>query len=89
VVKKNAHGVGLALVAPVDDPMNVFRRNHRKIGEVLRCMTEVQAMFIRLVHMDNDSGAAYEVNRQEMMTVARLTVRSGRHSRSIDELRAL
>ncbi|SFF15987.1 Putative rhamnosyl transferase [Sulfitobacter brevis] len=57
--EKTPLGVGLALVAPKDDKVNVFRRNHRKLGEYFDCYTEVEKpMFIRSVHAGNDSGAA-------------------------------
>jgi hypothetical protein len=56
--EKTSLGVGLALVAPAGDRVNMFRRNHRKLGEYYDCMTEIERpMFIRSVHMDNDLGA--------------------------------
>ena len=88
--EKTPLGVGLALVAPVDDPMNVFRRNHRKIGEYYDCMTEVERpMFIRSVHMDNDSSAAPtgrkgEMSRREIERVLKVGF-----GRTLDELKAL
>ena len=61
-------GVGLALVAPVADTTNVFRRNHRKLGQFYDCYTEVERpMFIRSVHQDNDS-AAKATGRQGTLT---------------------
>jgi hypothetical protein len=57
--EKTPLGVGLALVTPKDSADNVFRRNHRKLGEFYDCFTEIERpMFIRSVHPDNDSGAA-------------------------------
>ena len=57
--EKTPLGVGLALVAPVGDEVNIFRRNHRKLGQFYGCYSEVdRPMFIRSVHQDNDSGAA-------------------------------
>jgi hypothetical protein len=56
--EKTPLGVGLTLVAPLDAPMNIYRRNHRALGEFFDCYTEVaQPMFIRTVHRDNDSQA--------------------------------
>ena len=88
--EKTPLGVGLALVAPVGDPVNVFRRNHRKLGEYYDCMTEVERpMFIRSVHMDNDSGAA-ATGRQGDMTRREIdrALKLG-FGRTIDELRSL
>ena len=88
--EKTPLGVGLALVAPVGDPVNVFRRNHRKLGEYYDCMTEVERpMFIRSVHMDNDSGAAPtgrqgDLGRREIARVLRVGF-----GRTLDELKAL
>ena len=56
--EKTPLGIGLALVAPVDAPMNVFRRNHRRLGEYFDCHIEIERpMYIRSVHEDNDSSA--------------------------------
>ena len=56
--EKTPLGIGLALVAPVDSTLNVFRRNHRKLGEYFDCHTEIgRPMYIRSVHEDNDSSA--------------------------------
>jgi hypothetical protein len=61
-------GVGLALVTPVSETTNVFRRNHRKLGQFYDCYTEVdRPMFIRSVHQDNDS-AAKATGRKGTMT---------------------
>lgn len=60
-------GIGLTLVAPVDVPTNVFRRNHRRIGEFFDCYTEIERpMYIRSVHEDNDSGAQPTGRKGEM-----------------------
>ncbi len=65
--EKTPLGVGLALVAPKDDAENVFRRNHRKLGEYYDCFTEIERpMFIRSVHADNDSGAAATGRKGEL-----------------------
>lgn len=88
--EKTPLGVGLALVAPVGDPVNVFRRNHRKLNEYYDCMSEVERpMFIRSVHMDNDSTAAPtgrqgELSRREIARVLRLGF-----GKTLDELKAL
>jgi hypothetical protein len=56
--EKTPLGVGMALVAPKDSRQNVFRRNHRAVGQHYNCYTEVtKPMFIRTVHQDNDSSA--------------------------------
>jgi hypothetical protein len=56
--EKTPLGIGLALVAPRDMQINVFRRNHRKLGEYFDCHTEIgRPMYIRSVHEDNDSSA--------------------------------
>ncbi len=88
--EKTPLGVGLALVAPVGSSVNVFRRNHRKLGEYYDCMTEVERpMFIRSVHMDNDSGASPtgrhgDLSRREIERVLRVGF-----GKTVDELRAL
>jgi len=88
--EKTPLGVGLALVAPVGDPVNVFRRNHRRLGEYYDCMTEVERpMFIRSVHADNDSGAAAtgrqgDLSRREIARVLRVGF-----GKTLDELKAL
>ncbi|MGJ8617556.1 MAG: glycosyltransferase [Sulfitobacter sp.] len=88
--EKTPLGVGLALVAPVGDPVNVFRRNHRKLGEYYDCMTEVERpMFIRSVHRDNDSGAAPtgrqgDLSRSEIARILRLGF-----GKTLEELKAL
>lgn len=56
--EKTPLGIGLTLVAPADMQINVFRRNHRKLGEYFDCHTEIgRPMYIRSVHEDNDSSA--------------------------------
>lgn len=88
--EKTPLGVGLALVAPVGDPVNVFRRNHRKLGEYYDCIAEVtRPMFIRSVHVDNDSGAVAtgrqgDLSRREIARVLRVGF-----GKTLDELKAL
>ncbi len=88
--EKTPLGVGLTLVAPVGNSVNVFRRNHRKMGEYYDCMTEVERpMFIRSVHIDNDSGAA-PTGRQGVLSrteIARVLRRG--FGMTLDELKAL
>lgn len=56
--EKTPLGIGLALVAPIGSTLNVFRRNHRKLGEYFDLHTEIgRPMYIRSVHEDNDSTA--------------------------------
>jgi hypothetical protein len=88
--EKTPLGVGLALVAPVGDAMNVFRRNHRKIGEYYDCMTEIERpMFIRSVHMDNDSSASPTGRRGGMSRREIDRALKTGFGRTLDELRAL
>ncbi|MGB3243999.1 MAG: glycosyltransferase [Sulfitobacter sp.] len=56
--EKTPLGIGLTLVTPVDARINVYRRNHRRLGEYFDCHTEIgRPMYIRSVHEDNDSAA--------------------------------
>ncbi|MEM6305973.1 MAG: glycosyltransferase [Pseudomonadota bacterium] len=51
-------GIGLSLVAPKGYADNIFRRNHRKLGQYFDCYSEIERpMFIRSMHEANDSGA--------------------------------
>jgi hypothetical protein len=51
-------GIGLTLVVPVAQRSNIFRRNHRLLHQYYDCFTDASSpMFIRSVHVDNDSGA--------------------------------
>lgn len=60
-------GIGLALVAPVGDKVNIYRRNHRKLPRFFDCYTELaRPMFIRTVHQDNDSGAYASGGRHDV-----------------------
>ncbi|QBF30096.1 glycosyltransferase [Thalassococcus sp. S3] len=50
-------GIGLTMVAPVDHPANIYRRNHRALPQFFDCYTEAHCpMYVRTVHQDNDSG---------------------------------
>lgn len=56
--EKSPASVGTTLIAPRDDWENVYKRNHRRLGEYHDCYSEtMHPMFIRSVHMDNDSHA--------------------------------
>lgn len=58
VIERTPLGIGLALVAPVGDPVNVFRRNHRLLGQFFDLYTDTQLpAWVRSVHPGNDSGA--------------------------------
>jgi hypothetical protein len=60
-------GIGLALIAPVGERINIYRRNHRKLPRFFDCYTELaRPMFIRTVHQDNDSGAFASGGRRDV-----------------------
>lgn len=73
--EKTPLGIGLTLVAPKDMPLNVFRRNHRKLGQYFDSFNEIgKPMYIRSVHRDNDSsakptGREGELSREEIAKV--------------------
>lgn len=56
--ERNPLSVGTTLVAPKSRPLNVFKRNHRRLAEFFDTYTDVaRPMFVRSVHEDNLSGA--------------------------------
>ncbi|MEM9969288.1 MAG: glycosyltransferase [Pseudomonadota bacterium] len=51
-------GIGLTMVAPKEQSICIYSRNHRKVGAYFDCYTDVgRPMWIRSVHKDNDSAA--------------------------------
>ena len=86
--EKTPLGIGLSLVAPVDQSVNVFRRNHRKLGEYFDCFTEIEKpMFIRSVHDQNDS-AALPTGRRGDLSEAEISRHLKRgFGMTLDELR--
>ena len=86
--EKTPLGVGLALVAPKEATVNVFRRNHRKLGEYFDCFTEIERpMFIRSVHPDNDSAAEPTGRKGTLDEDGILRVLRRGFGLSLDELR--
>lgn len=58
VVERTPLGIGLALVAPVGQAVNIFRRNHRWLGQFFDLYTDTQfPAWVRTVHPGNDSAA--------------------------------
>ncbi len=56
VTVRNPLGIGLTLVAPIDYPGNVFRRNHRALAQYYPVFADATPrMFLRTIHRDNDS----------------------------------
>ena len=58
VVERTPLGIGLALVAPLGQSINIFRRNHRWLGQFFDLYTDTQfPAWVRTVHPGNDSAA--------------------------------
>lgn len=88
--EKTPLGIGLTLVSPVTSKRNVFRRNHRKLGEYFDCHMEMQRpMYIRSVHADNDSGARPTGRKGEMAPAEINRVLRRGFGLSIKDLRVL
>lgn len=56
---RNPPGTGPILVAPVDYPGNIYRRNHRALAQFYPVFSDATPrMFLRTMHQDNDSDPA-------------------------------
>ena len=79
VTEKTPLGIGLSVIAPAHQRINVFRRNHRLVAQFFDCYTDVNTpMFVRTIHGENDSdtyqsGSAKAVDRK----IAALQLRDG------------
>ena len=88
--EKTPLGIGLTLVMPKGMLTNIYRRNHRKLGEYYDSYIENgQPMYIRSVHEDNDSHAKATGRRGELdhEGIARVLRRG--FNLTLNDLRAL
>lgn len=89
-VERAPLSVGTAIVAPVDNPVNPYRFNHRNLPQHLNTFTDIsQPAFIRTIHDDNKSTPA-QIGLTRTMTPERIEAELQAHfGTGIAELKRL